>query len=244
MRGLNSAEVLWVWERGSRETPARRALTILAPVCTEATRQSLARLTLGERDARLLELRERTFGPRLSSVVRCPACDQEVQADFETKDVRVRHGAIKLSGEWRQGGIVARLRLPDGDDLEAAGRAADAGTARRELIARCILEARAVAGGVVALAALPEEFITAAAARISAADPQANIELALRCPECAHAWSELFDIADFFWTELQAYAHRLLREVHELAAAHGWSEAEVLALTPARRAAYLELVRG
>ena len=34
---------------------------------------------------------------------------------------------------------------------------------------------------------------------------------------------------------------RILREVHTLAAAYGWSEAEILALSPARRRVYLEL---
>jgi hypothetical protein len=35
----------------------------------------------------------------------------------------------------------------------------------------------------------------------------------------------------------------VLGDVHELARAYGWSEPEVLALSPWRRAAYLALVR-
>ena len=41
-----------------------------------------------------------------------------------------------------------------------------------------------------------------------------------------------------------ARAGALLHEVHRLASAYGWSEAQILALSPARRAQYLALVEG
>ena len=41
-----------------------------------------------------------------------------------------------------------------------------------------------------------------------------------------------------------AWAVRLLGEVHELASAYGWREHDVLALSPWRRQAYLQMVRG
>ena len=45
-------------------------------------------------------------------------------------------------------------------------------------------------------------------------------------------------------TELEAQAKRLLRSVHVLASAYGWSESEILALSEARRDAYVELVQS
>ena len=48
----------------------------------------------------------------------------------------------------------------------------------------------------------------------------------------------------FVWAEVDAAAQRLLHEVDVLARAYGWTEPEVLALSEARRAAYLRLVRG
>ena len=50
------------------------------------------------------------------------------------------------------------------------------------------------------------------------------------------------DVAAFFWTELNAWAVRLLREIHALASAYGWREADILALSPKRRDLYLELI--
>jgi hypothetical protein len=60
------------------------------------------------------------------------------------------------------------------------------------------------------------------------------------CPTCGHGWSAAFDIADFFWRELKGRAKRLLDEVQELAVHYGWSEAEVLTMSPVRRRHYLE----
>ena len=43
---------------------------------------------------------------------------------------------------------------------------------------------------------------------------------------------------------MEGRAKRLLMDVHLLARAYGWSEAEVLALSPARRRFYLEMVEA
>jgi hypothetical protein len=50
------------------------------------------------------------------------------------------------------------------------------------------------------------------------------------------------DPAEFLWAAAEAQARRLLLEVDALARAYGWREPDVLALPPARRRAYLELV--
>jgi hypothetical protein len=73
-------------------------------------------------------------------------------------------------------------------------------------------------------------------------DPRAEMRLAMHCHACQHSWSTIFDIVSFFWTEIEASAKRLLREVHTLAKAYGWREADILALSSARRQCYLELV--
>jgi hypothetical protein len=76
------------------------------------------------------------------------------------------------------------------------------------------------------------------------ADPQADVQLALTCPACGHQWEATFDIASFFWSEIDSWAHRILREVHTLASAYGWREADILAMSPQRRQLYLEMVSG
>jgi hypothetical protein len=70
------------------------------------------------------------------------------------------------------------------------------------------------------------------------------MQLALVCPTCGSGWAVAFDIVAFFWTELQAWAQRMLRDIHTLARAYGWREADILALSPLRRQVYLELSSG
>ena len=90
---------------------------------------------------------------------------------------------------------------------------------------------------------LPDAVMEAVTNRMAQADPQADVQLAIRCPNCGHQWEAPFDIGSFLWTEIHACAMRLLREIHALASAYGWREADILALSPRRRQAYLELLQ-
>ena len=58
----------------------------------------------------------------------------------------------------------------------------------------------------------------------------------------SHGWQAALDVAADFWLELHAWARGMLREIHTLARAYGWREADILALSPARRRHYLQLV--
>ena len=80
--------------------------------------------------------------------------------------------------------------------------------------------------------------------RMSELDPQAEIELDLSCQACGERWKELFDVEPFFWTEIQAWAGRLLLDVHHLAASYGWSESAILSMSPLRRSLYLNMITG
>jgi hypothetical protein len=76
------------------------------------------------------------------------------------------------------------------------------------------------------------------------ADPQADVQLALSCPDCGHSWLAAFDIVSYFWSEVNSWAQRLLGEVHTLASFYGWSERDILAMSPVRRHIYLDMIGG
>ncbi|MFD0428254.1 hypothetical protein ACFQ60_09340 [Streptomyces zhihengii] len=69
----------------------------------------------------------------------------------------------------------------------------------------------------------------------------ADVTLSIACPECGEATPAELDITSYLWTELDTWARDLLLDVHLLASAYGWSEPEILALSPTRRRYYLEL---
>lgn len=244
MRSLSAGELLEVWEHGLLATPVERALLLLAAAEPELRPDALAALPVGERDARLLRLRERTFGPSLESVASCPACGERLELAVAVAELLGVAGKGDAGAgaprRVRVGDTEVGFRLPTSLDLVAVAAAGDHETAKRALLARCIVE---VAGdGEGAATALPDAAAAAVMRGMAEADPLADLELALSCPACGEAWSAPFDIGHFFWVEVDVWAARTLREVHALASAYGWDEAEILALSPQRRQAYLELV--
>lgn len=225
-------DLLGIWERGEGQPAWRRALAILPDA---------GPMPVGRRDARLLELREQFFGRTFGGVTACPACSEDIELTFDADEVRRDCDGPSESFAILSGGYELELRLPETADLESIAHAATLADARATLFARCVIRATHD-GASVDASALPEEVIDAAAAAMAARDPQADVTLEMTCPGCAHAWLEPFDVTTFLWTEVAAAARRLLREVHQLAWAYGWSEREILALSPARRSAYLEML--
>lgn len=128
---------------------------------------------------------------------------------------------------------------------EAEREPTAAARARRALLARCIVSAhrsgRPVPADRLPAAELPEPVQRRLAEAAERADPAADVTLNVACPECGEATRAELDIASYLWAELDHWARDLLLDVHLLATAYGWSEPQILALSPLRRRYYLEL---
>ena len=199
MRLFSAHDLLRVWEVGADQHPLERALTLLAAACPDLTWDELAALTIGERDRRLLTLREQTSGPRLNGFAECPKCAERLEFDVSVADLRVADSdAAEEAPELVTEGLVLRFRLPDSRDLADVLGAQDLDAARNLLVRRCVVEASRD-GVPVAAGDLPAEAIATLAQRMAELDPQAEVLLDLRCPACEHAWQVLFDIVAFFW---------------------------------------------
>lgn len=236
---LSGNAMVTAWETGRQQHPLDRALTLLASAHPERPREELLALTIGQRDALLYELRERLFGARLRARVTCPECREAVELELDTGALRAATpppGARAF--ELDAGGFRLRFRLPDTRDLKAV--LGDEGAPRR-LAERCVLEARA-GDETRPPAELPPEVIARLGQAMAEIDPQAEVLLELRCACCGCAWTAMLDIGAFLFAELGAACRRLLEEVHALALAYKWSEAEILALPTHRRRSYLAMV--
>jgi len=241
MRPLSAAQLLEAWERGLAETRWRRALPLLA-ASSDSSTEGVAALSVGERDRRLLKLREWVFGSELGSVANCERCGERLEWTINTANVLAAQ-ASQAEGTFTRDEYEVTFRLPNTLDLEVVGQTADADVARAALLARCVTSASK--GGVeVGPAELPETVTEALAERMAEVDPQADVQMNLMCPACGHHWQAIFDIESFFWTELQSWAQRILSEVHLLACAYGWREKDILDLSAWRRQFYLGLVNG
>src|SRR5262249_29372703 len=119
MRALSARELLQIWERGLEQNGPQRAVELLRAAAEDGDADA-AELTLGQRDARLLRLREWTFGREIAAVTPCPACGGTQELRFGVDDVRVRSAtAAQTPLEVCAEGYAVRFRLPDSRDLGA-----------------------------------------------------------------------------------------------------------------------------
>jgi hypothetical protein len=242
MPPLTASDVLRLWEIGVSQTPAQRALTILQVSTPAGATSDLWALPVGRRDRRLLELRQETFGSRLDAVLACPVCDERVEfrldaatlLDEPTTVDRATETELTVD-EWR-----LRYRMPTAGDLAEVAACDEPERAVHLLVERCVVAA--TRGGEPAVVSdIPPNALALMDAELATQDALAEILLDFVCPSCGQAGQAPFDIARYLWEELRAEAARLLREVHSLAYVYGWREADILALSAARRRAYLEL---
>jgi len=244
MRSLSAPELLGAWERGLTQSLIQRALELLSAVYPQVSPDSLPGLSIGQRDAELLALREQLFGPEMEGVAVCPQCRNQLDLTLNAREMRsacVPEPEAEVT--LNVSGYELQFRLPNSEDLEAIadfGRNG-AGEAQERLLSRCMLSAQRD-GAPVACNRLPREVVDAVSDRMALADPLADIQLAASCPLCNHHWRAAFDIVSFLWSEIDSLAARLLRDVHALASAYGWHERDILTLSPVRRHFYLALI--
>ena len=232
---ISATSLLQVWERGQLQAPVEKALTLLAAAYPDATREELAMLSIGRRDASLLSLRAQLFGSQMSSLTNCPACGEQLELNFNVSDIRAFAPALESPLSVCESGYELALRLPNSLDLLRLANCSTIAEMRSQLFAQCVLDGPDD---------LPAEIVDLAIARMGEADPQADVEVDLNCPECRHVWQTGFDIVTYLWSELHTWARDMLREVHLLASSYGWSEAEILNMSAPRRRGYLEMLAG
>jgi hypothetical protein len=239
MQPLSAEGILRVWETGRNQHPVDRALTLLLAAEPGESRATLAALSIAERDARLLDLRARTLGPVLAVFARCRACGEHLEFAAHVDELAAtaaEAGAWELEADGR----TFLFRLPDSHDLAAAAQCGDPRAARRLLAERCVLSATG-ARDADGADALSERAVAALAVGMARAAPRVETLFDLSCPACGERWQEALDLAAFLWKEVAAQATRILDEVDALARVYHWSEAEILAMSPTRRHAYLDL---
>lgn len=242
MRQLSSAELLDIWDSGRYASPCRRSLLLLSAVCPEES-ELLAHLPLGSLTKRLLRLRAALFGPALTCLANCRSCSGTIETTFGVEELlSCERSATSEPGVLHSltyEDCILEFRLPTAKDLitlEAGKTLAPLALADR-LISKSVHN-----GESISIQELTPGAIEAIEVQITELDPLAHIELTLSCPDCGNNWHETLHVIDFLWLEIGNLAKRLFVEIARLASAFGWSEREILALTPERRRSYLELL--
>lgn len=240
MAQVTELALLSAWESAAGRPAADRAVT-LAAAASGLPAEEVADLPLGDCDLLLLRLREQCFGQRCDGLTQCPHCGAELDVSIGLDELQTRIpneperlGTASLESGPCQAEEVAgtelQLRPLTNRDIACCGGDRD------KLLARCVTGESASGE-----AAMPgQDVLAAVEASLDALDPQAALALDLDCPACGATWQAPVDITEFVWAEVDRFARRLLWDVHTLARAYGWTEADVLAVSPARRRFYLE----
>ena len=203
--------VLDLYEAGMTAAPVERAAML------NAAAGGAADALLGAVDRRLWTWLAGRFSGPFDAVATCSACGAGMEFslpegfDIPGKD----HALVKV----RHGTTSYDIRMPRLADLRA--------------------------GGLDPMVLCPEApwekatFRKKAEAALETADPGLRITLSLECGACGAAQAPVFDVGAFVWGHVESAAQRLIRDVAVLARAFGWSESEIAAMSPARRALYL-----
>jgi hypothetical protein len=239
MPGPGARDLLAAWEHGLGRSLTHRAVTLLASASPGTPLDDIARLPTGARDADLLRLRAELFGDWVEAVCSCPACAEQLDACFDARELLPDETAAAAAPTRQLSlrGNQVTVRAPDSLDLLAVAGIPDMAASHRALLHRCLGPLPAEFAGT-----LPDDLVDEVVTQIAALDPRARLELDLTCAACGHHWPAVFDIASFLWAEIDAWAHRTLRDVHAIARAYGWPEADILTMSPLRRQCYLEMV--
>jgi len=237
--GLDAEALLTLWECAFGQPASTRDDALL-----RVSFEGVGPWTLGERNAKLVELHARLFGREAELLSHCPACGTVAQfsGDCEALATQMWPRLDNAPPHRLEAqGHVIEFRLPDGADIAIASGEEGDEDFPQLLLDRCVF-ACTREGNKVPVRQLPASVLDALSQHMETLDPGASVSFALDCPQCATRWQAPLDIGEMVWQKVRAAAERVLLDIDVLARAYGWTEREVLRLSPLRRAAYLQMV--
>jgi hypothetical protein len=252
MRPLSGDRLLLAWEQGAQADDLRRPLVLLSMALPDRDPAQLAAMPITERNALLLQLQELTFGPELNVFGECPDCGARLEFTVPVDALTARLDSQPPADviTWESDGQRYHLRPVTTDDLLACLDVPELDAAQDLLLTRCLemsplgAPASPAEASVSPPAPLPSTLPGHADVlqRFEQLHSAAELTCAIDCPGCASSQVLDLDLARFVWAEVRTAARRLIADIHDLASAYGWSEQSIASISPARRAAYLELI--
>jgi hypothetical protein len=177
----------------------------------------------------------------METYAECPSCGAPAELTINTQDI-LSSNRVPDNTEWslKVADYEVTFRLPDSSDMAACINSG-ADDSRSLLLERCVSRITRD-GKEVATENFTEEMASSIGSYMAEIDPLAEVQVKANCTACGHSWTLLLDILSFLWDELGVQVEQVFNQVHLLARAYGWREADILAMSPWRRQYYLDMV--
>lgn len=242
--GMENRRVAWLrTPTGADELAAEGGALLLLDRClvgrdAASVEPGTARsLPVSDRDRLLAALYRMLFGDHIEADTACTRCGEAFSLRFTLTSLvdaqRARHpdgvSGPDAAGCFHLDGVV--FRLPSTADLDTVLTTAPG--ERSGALLRAVVVAGAATGR--------EEAIEAA---MEALGPTLDVELDSVCPHCASHQRPRFAIAAFLERRLTGERRFLVREMHRIARAYGWSYETILGIPRNDRQAFVRLIEG
>ena len=86
------------------------------------------------------------------------------------------------------------------------------------------------------------EWLEAVDRGMMAMDPLVHFSVTAACPACGNGNTYVIDLEHLLLNRLHSIQRHLFHTIHRLAGFYHWSEAQIMAVSPRRRAYYLSLI--
>jgi hypothetical protein len=162
----------------------------------------------------------------------CGACGERLEFELPVGDLAawaVDETPVDIAGVQRP----LRVRRPNGRDLKAWQAHAPTPPSTTDVLRGLVIDGE-----------LRDEDVPRVAQALEQADPLVAFGVQVACPACGQDAEYEVDLEGLALTALAARQRALLHDVHRLASCYGWSEAQVLAVPPWRRAHYLAWIEA
>jgi hypothetical protein len=244
LKTIEEKKLLAVWENGLNQPLISRSLSLLAAFYPSFDISQLASWPIGQRDARLLDIRVKLFGEVFHNTANCPHCEQKVEWEMQAKDLNfqgIEEEKTITNFDIEYQGQALSFRLPTSADIIEIQAYVGNEDPSDQLIRKCLLRSTLP---LTTSEAIPAGLKSIVNQKIEEQDPLADIRFQLNCPVCKHNWSISFDIMQYLWIELNDWAIKLFQDIYLLASTFGWPESDILDMSRQRRNIYVNMIHA
>ena len=207
-------------------------------------------MTVGDRIAALLTLVAFEVGSELTVALQCshPSCGKQFEAVLDIQRLLDAHrDAMKTPpGVVTVDSVDHVFRRPTGHDQHRWSGLDYSSTdvVQREVLSTLLVEPGVVDQSTLFKGSLDIVELDEIEQGLQQVDPLVSLELELECPFCGTVAMYVVDLQAACLNRLERMQRALLRTIHQLATHYHWTEAEIMAIPPRRRAKYLALIKG